>query len=75
MTKDKYSWNKFKQQVSSMTDAEKQDMVKELHIVLMAEIVKAKQSLSHMDCGFIRKQIAFLKTVLNNPGYHYNPRR
>lgn len=70
----KHTWNKFKNKVSEMTDKEKREFLKELHNQLMYAYTKRFETDNTMKCRNLRKKIAYVKTMLNMKGYHYNPR-
>lgn len=69
--------NEFKNRVLKMTVQERQELLKELQADLMMSRTKAKKApLTPRDKNvwLLRKQIAFLKSVLKYKGMHYNPR-
>lgn len=72
--KKRYTWNTLKRKVSNMTTEQKEEFLKELQATYMTERTKAQKQLQEKDIRLLRRQIAFMKTVLHQPGYHYHPR-
>lgn len=74
MYNKKYTWNNFKKSVSAMTDVEKRDFLEKLKIDYMLEKSKKAQHNPQTQVKILRRQIAYMKTILHEQGYHYNPR-
>jgi len=71
-----HTWNIFKSKVKDMTREQKEETLKELHETLMYESTLASRggNVKTKNLHLIRKQIAYLKTILHCEGFHYNPR-
>ena len=71
-----YKWNEFKNKVKGMSTEEKKDLLNDLRAELMVARMEAKKGAGgNMNRPkSLRKQIAYVKTVLNYKGYSYNPR-
>lgn len=61
----KHTLNNFKQDVRSMTKEEQEDLLKELKASKSFEYTKAIRGESSLDVRLIRRQIAILKTIMN----------
>ena len=74
--KNYYTWNTFRAKVKDMNDKEKREFISELHLELMKERVDIKKAPTGVSnhIRLYRKQIAYLKTMLNVKGFHYKPR-
>lgn len=83
--KPRHTFNKLKNDLKHMNTQEKQERLKELQEMLMAERGKEKSNAFFgIDGGqknnvphqtwVIRKQIAIIKTSIHVKGFHYNPR-
>jgi ribosomal protein L29 len=70
----KHTWNTFKASINEMSDSEKRDLLKQLHADLMYSYTRRFQDQNMMKCKLLRKQIAYIKTALNEKGFSYNPR-
>jgi ribosomal protein L29 len=72
----KHTWNTFKSKIKDMTKEQKEDFLKELHNTYIIEYTKAHRggNVKTVNLRLIRKQIAYLKTILNYKGFSYNPR-
>lgn len=59
-----------------MTKEQKEDFLKELHNTYIIEYIKAHRggNVKTVNLRLIRKQIAYLKTILHYEGFSYNPR-
>jgi ribosomal protein L29 len=70
------TWSKFKSKIKDLKREEKEALLKELHEVLIAEYTKAHRggNVKTMNIRLLRKQIAYLKTIMNQKGFNYNPR-
>lgn len=72
--KRKYTWNNFKRKLKEMTDEEKRTFLKDLQAEYMTERTLTKRGLDHSNVRLLRKKIACIKTILHEPGFHYDPR-
>jgi ribosomal protein L29 len=72
--KRKYTWNNFKAKVLRMTPQEQKEFLSQLQQEYMTERTKTKRGLDANNLKLYRRQIAFIKTLMNIPGYHYHPR-
>jgi ribosomal protein L29 len=72
----KHTWNTFKSKIKDMTKEQKEDFLKELHNTYIIEYTKAHRggNVKTVNLRLIRKQIAYLKTILHYEGFSYNPR-
>lgn len=71
----KHTWNVFKDEVNAMTEQEKKDLLTDLR----TELIVAKQRRFENDNSMLihnlKREIAYLKTVLHVKGFHFNPRK
>lgn len=72
----KHTWNTFKAKIKDMTKEQKYDLLEELHETLIAERTRASRggNVKTVNLRLLRKQIAYLKTILHYEGFNYNPR-
>lgn len=83
MYNGKYTMNKLRNELKTMTTQEKKQRLEELQKTLMSEKgkeksnaffgISTKANIPHQT-RTLRKQIAMIKTSLNIKGYHYHPR-
>jgi len=72
--KRKYTWNNFKRKVMQMTDEEKREFLETVRTEYMRERTLMKRGMEAKNLPMYRRQIAYIKTLLHMPGYHYHPR-
>jgi len=72
----KHMWNEFKNKVNGMSDSEKREFLDDIRSELMSARMEAKKGAGgNMNRPrTLRKQVAYIKTVLNYKGFRYNPR-
>lgn len=70
------TWSKFKSKIKELKREQKEELLKELHETLISEYTKAHRggNVKTMNIRLLRKQIAYLKTILHYEGFNYNPR-
>lgn len=67
-------WSNFKRKINDMNQTEKQDFLKQLHDELIYARTRRFQTQNSMRCRTLRKQIAYLKTIMGVKGFSYMPR-
>jgi len=71
---ERHTWNNFKSSVASMSDVRKKEFLTELQAEYMTEKSRRAQQHTNTNVKILRRKIAYMKTILHEPGYHYNPR-
>jgi ribosomal protein L29 len=57
-----------------MKDAEKREFLKQLQAEYMIEKTRLARNFNDVKTKLLRREIAYMKTVLHEQGYHYHPR-
>lgn len=72
--KGRHTLNNFKQKIKAMDREEQKQELLELRKTLMEAKTKAQKGEHGPNVRLVKHQIAILKTVMNEKGFHYNPR-
>ena len=70
----KHTLNNFKSSVREMDRDEQKKLLDDLRLTLMRERTIAEKGGGSLNLGLIRRQIAIVKTIMGEKGFHYNPR-
>jgi len=72
--KSRHTLNNFKQKIKAMDKEEQIQTLTDLKATLMEARTKSQKGEAGPNVWLVRREIAILKTVMNERGFHYNPR-
>ena len=70
----RHTLNNFRTDVRNMTREEQIEKLNEIRVTLITETSKAKKGGEHSDIRLLRKEIAIIRTIMKEKGFHYNSR-